>query len=544
MSNSVRVIEPEQNQMYRDALKIVDQYLPNWNYEIPNEHEKDTAYFMGLSGGVDSAVLGLVMALKHPNINFYYLFTDTGVEPKECFTLLDHMETLLNIKVIRIKDGDLVELINSNGYLPSPRTRWCTAKLKIKPWENYIKENFLKKYATVVTFAGIRFDERDRAGAVPINNVITAHPFVNQKVNREIVCRIGAQLGLINSSYYRGRSRSGCFCCFFMSKQELVSLHEWDAKSFKIARELEKIDDDLLERLDSDITFPVSNYGFYTLYPRSHLLTNGKNTLEVNNIFGSVERTDVVGKIQWDYEPVTIQQPKKLKVKEKISSDEQVDMFGFLDDENIEIHDDLDITYLNKEATIEEREVTLFVAIEHYQNTLATMLGGDGVWQSRLVTYSTTTAGLTKALHGYSYHRSMAAFTAWSSIEHYEEESHITVISINFPKGIIPKINYGKNYGWVQGRSYAEVSQNIRWIQRACEIFQSNKIIKDAQISGRKTRLVQDAEKTIKNYKKIGSPNVGTITGIGHYRPKPIENRLDDSYDEQLTTVRCAICSL
>ena len=54
----------------------------------------------------------------------------------------------------------LFELIDQyNGFLPSPRQRWCTRELKLKPILAAINLQ-----GNVISLAGIRADEPDREG--------------------------------------------------------------------------------------------------------------------------------------------------------------------------------------------------------------------------------------------------------------------------------------------------------------------------------------------------------------------------------------------
>ncbi|ELA8176507.1 phosphoadenosine phosphosulfate reductase family protein [Vibrio alginolyticus] len=532
------------------ANDVIDRYIPEWNYELPDYDDKDVHYLVGISGGVDSSALAAALAAKHQQAisegRMTFLFTDTGNEPKSCNDILDRLEELFGIEVIRLNEETLSGVIDENGgFLPGHRSRFCTLRLKIAPWEKFLKKNFLEKGKRIVGFSGVRYDERERAGVFGVEGVSSAFPFVDQRVERAAVCSIATELQLMNHAYIQGRSRSGCEWCFFMSKQELISLNVWNPKSFKEGMAKEKVANHILERFNSDkIKTPA--YGFYASYPQSLLITNGKNSFTQTDIFGNEERTDKIGTVNWDYRNTD---PVKTKRKSSKSvHDDQLDIFSaFSIAEEVPIESSVTNESLQNdkpdESQLIEEEVTLYVGVESYKDDLFGLMGGgnNGVWQQRLVTYSRTLGGLSRSLSGYHYHRQMAARAYFTDEEDYNQQSHLTVIAIKFPAGLIPKVIYGKDtYTWSSGRSWAEIAYIVRAIQRACDYHVQYNVIS----SGKKGRERQDAEYFMSKYKEDNCPDLGTVVGIGHYRPKPVEESMYDSYDEDMATVRCAICSI
>lgn len=548
------------------AIDVIKRVIPNWENIQIDTSNPNSIHFLGMSGGVDSSVLAACLALLFPEVNWKAIFCDTGDEPCSVPVLLDWIEELTGMSIARVHEDDLYERIEGNGYLPSPVTRWCTATLKIAPWSRYIKDNFIQSSegsTPVFAYSGLRYDERDRIGIIGIKGVTTVHPFIAEDVavDRQQVCEIGAELNLLNSSYYRGRSRSGCMSCPYQTAQEWLSLLTWHPKNFNKAASVEKMPQYLLDRFKVERDFCVKDKGFYNLYPMSAIVRDSKATLEVHNIFNGIERVDEEGRITWDYEPlVNKQSGRKRKSKPKVvkSSEDQLDMFGGMlipeeqgvaSTESSETSDEV-----NSNEVIVEQETTLFVAFEHYKSETMTMFsfGEDplqSVWQSRLITYSTSKGGITRSLHGYYYHRAMSSSSAWRDIEHYDRESHITVVQISFPAGIIPKIHFDNieehHFGWAQGRCLAQMKYTVAWINRVCEVYCAKNIVSFAQRVGKRTKLVHDCMAVLDEYRQGGSPNIGTIVGLGHYRPKPLEQRtIDDSYDENIKTLKCFACSM
>lgn len=562
-----KLVNLDQQRERQHAIDYIKKVIPNWRDLILDDVSENDLHFNGYSGGVDSSVCGLVVALFNPSISLIGICTDSGDEPKCLPSILDRISYLTGQKIVTIQKATLYGKIDENKYLPSPKSRWCTAAIKIKPWEEYISDHFQKvqensdpsKPIRIFGYAGIRWDERDRSGAIDIKGVSTVLPLIKAKVTREQVCDIASELGLMSGTYFRGRSRSGCQSCMFQSLQEWVSLHMWDPKHFNKALSVEKMHEAIVARLSEDADVGVKDKHWYTLYPMGALLTQSKRSFETNNIWGGIERRDDLGKITWDFEPEKVSKKSRKQTKSKTNSvEEQFDLFGdgVVDASN---GHSASIVSLNSLSTvskspanqIEEGEVLLYVAIEHYKHPHLGAFGGDdlhGVYGSRLVSYSTTQGGLVRQLHSYYYHRALASRTAWNSIEHYDAESHITTVQIKFPKGIIPKIDYSTFegvFGWAQGRSLLEIKHKVSWINRVCELYACRQIVQRAKQTGRRSRLVSDAKATIQSYVDAGSPSFGEVVAIGHYRPKPIEERtIIDSYDENLGTVKCFMCSM
>lgn len=178
-------------------------------------------HIMGISGGKDSAALAVHLHGKIPDME--YFFCDTGKELRETYEYLDRLEARLGIKVIRLSaDRGFDHWLDVyGGVLPSPKMRWCTKALKIEPLEQFVGDD------EAVSYIAIRADERDRKGYVSTKpNIKAEFPFVEAGIRKEDVFRILEESGIGVPAYYRWRSRSGCFFCFFQQKIEWVRLHD------------------------------------------------------------------------------------------------------------------------------------------------------------------------------------------------------------------------------------------------------------------------------------------------------------------------------
>lgn len=198
--------------------------------------ELATRHILGLSGGKDSAALAIYLRDRVPEME--YIFTDTGKELRETYEYIDRLEAFLGKPVVRLnaERGFDHWLEIYGGYLPSSRMRWCTRQLKLKPFEQYVGDD------PVVSYVGIRADE-DREGYVSTKpNIRAVFPFREDGIRKEDVFRILEESGVGIPEYYRWRSRSGCFFCFFQRKGEWAGLLENHPDLFEEAKKYEKID--------------------------------------------------------------------------------------------------------------------------------------------------------------------------------------------------------------------------------------------------------------------------------------------------------------
>lgn len=199
-------------------------------------------HVLGLSGGKDSAALAVWMAQNHPELSIEYFFTDTGKELPEVYEYLGRLEGLLGRPIVRLnpdRDFDFW-LRQYNHFLPSPKTRWCTRQLKIKPFETWIAPS-LAAGVKVTSYVAIRADEEWREGHAPTNsNLIVRLPFREAGIDRAGVVEILEGAGIGMPTYYAWRSRSGCTFCFFQQKVEWANLLERHPEAFEEAKAYEK----------------------------------------------------------------------------------------------------------------------------------------------------------------------------------------------------------------------------------------------------------------------------------------------------------------
>lgn len=178
--------------------------------------DKSSRHILGLSGGKDSAALAIHIKHNYPDIHekIEYFFSDTGAELDEVHEFLEILESYLGKEIVRIGSEKPFEhwLKVNNDYLPSPRQRWCTVKLKLQPFEQFVGDD------PVISYIGIRADEH-RDGYISSKPTIKAvFPFKEDELVRaDIYQLLEETVGV--PKYYEWRSRSGCF--FVSSKEEM-----------------------------------------------------------------------------------------------------------------------------------------------------------------------------------------------------------------------------------------------------------------------------------------------------------------------------------
>lgn len=194
-----------------------------------------TRHILSLSGGKDSTALALHMRDKIPEME--YVFCDTGEELRETYRYLDQVEAYLGKPITRLNSRATFEhwLKVFGGYLPSPRMRWCTKMLKLRPFEEFIGDD------NVISYIGIRADE-DRTGYISHKETITTvYPFKEDGIDYAGVIRILEESGIGMPPYMEwGRTHSGCYFCFFQKKIEWVRLLETYPQDFDKAQRIEE----------------------------------------------------------------------------------------------------------------------------------------------------------------------------------------------------------------------------------------------------------------------------------------------------------------
>jgi 3'-phosphoadenosine 5'-phosphosulfate sulfotransferase (PAPS reductase)/FAD synthetase len=204
--------------------------------------KENPRHISGISGGKDSSAMAIHIKNNYPEIfeKLELFFTDTGSELEEVYTYLDKLEIYLGKKIVRIKadptipekfkvvDGEDASvpfddlLKQFKGYLPAPNARWCTRTMKLVPLEQWVGNDYC------ISYIGIRADEMDREGYVSRSknkNITPVLLFQQDGLIIDDIYRILEESGVGLPEYYKWRTRSGCYFCFYQRRVEWAILY-------------------------------------------------------------------------------------------------------------------------------------------------------------------------------------------------------------------------------------------------------------------------------------------------------------------------------
>ena len=105
--------------------------------------------------------------------------------------------------------------------------------MKIEPFEKFVGSDEVRSYI------GIRADEMREGYISTKSNITPVFPFIEDDIVRRDVFRILEETVGI-PEYYKWRSRSGCYFCFFQRHEEWIGLNENHPDLFKKAAAFEK----------------------------------------------------------------------------------------------------------------------------------------------------------------------------------------------------------------------------------------------------------------------------------------------------------------
>jgi 3'-phosphoadenosine 5'-phosphosulfate sulfotransferase (PAPS reductase)/FAD synthetase len=223
---------------------------------VENLDSDDRRHVISISGGKDSAALAVYIQNEYPQIHARaeYVFCDTLVELPETDEYIERLESMLDVQVHRVTAFDNLNIAAKPGrtpfdiylrevygdFLPSPRSRWCTRKLKIEPFERFVGDSH------VYSYIGIRADE-DRDGYQSQKppkfsekpNIIPVYPFRDDDLRLADIKQLLEHSGLGLPAYYEWRSRSGCYFCFYQQIGEWQRLQKNHPDKFEAAKKYE-----------------------------------------------------------------------------------------------------------------------------------------------------------------------------------------------------------------------------------------------------------------------------------------------------------------
>lgn len=148
-------------------------------------------HILGISGGKDSAALSIYMKQNYPQLKIEYYNSDTGCELAETEVLIDRLRAYLgSVKRLRAAEGSPEPtpfehfLKVMGGFLPSPKQRWCTQKMKLAEFERFVGDDY------AISYVGIRGDE-DRDGYISSKpNIQAVFPFRKNIWSLDVIYKV------------------------------------------------------------------------------------------------------------------------------------------------------------------------------------------------------------------------------------------------------------------------------------------------------------------------------------------------------------------
>ena len=219
-------------------------------------------YIISISGGKDSTACLLYMLERVPKENILPIFIDTKWEHELVYKYLNYLENELDLKIKRIESLGMFELCKKYKFMPNRVMRFCTRELKIKPFLNWLYENFISKNLDFIIVEGIRRNEslsRSDTEVFDIQKVkINSNFYYLKKLypvaywSEERVFEFIKSKNLdLNPLYLKGFKRVGCYPCIFETKQSLKLIADDD---FYVKR-LRNLENEVSKLRGENVTF-------------------------------------------------------------------------------------------------------------------------------------------------------------------------------------------------------------------------------------------------------------------------------------------------
>lgn len=217
---------------------------------------KPQYHVVSFSGGKDSTAMLLGMLEREMQVDCI-LFCDTGLEFPQMYEHIAKVEKDIGRKITVVKNKQSFEYLmfehkiarteNStvvkkygqvNGYgWAGPKMRWCTAKLKDQPREQFLRE--LKKQYEIIEYVGIAADEEYRLARKANQKETSMHPLVDWGMTETDCLNYCYSKDYDWGGLYRHFSRVSCWCCPLQPLAELKKLYLFFPKLWQTLKDWE-----------------------------------------------------------------------------------------------------------------------------------------------------------------------------------------------------------------------------------------------------------------------------------------------------------------
>jgi 3'-phosphoadenosine 5'-phosphosulfate sulfotransferase (PAPS reductase)/FAD synthetase len=189
-------------------------------------------YIVSISGGKDSTACLLYMLERAKKEDVIPVFCDTKWEADETYEYLFYLEKALDIEIVRIESEGMWALCERKKFVINRHMRSCTMELKIKPFQKWLKENFVGSEEFIVV-QGLRREESKARENTEVFELIksiiagkkfyipTLYPIAYWSEDR-VFEYIESKSIKVNPLYKKGFKRVGCMPCVNASKYEIL----------------------------------------------------------------------------------------------------------------------------------------------------------------------------------------------------------------------------------------------------------------------------------------------------------------------------------
>lgn len=214
---------------------------------------KPEKYVASLSGGKDSTAMLLRLLEENRPIDMI-LFCDTGLEFPQMYRHLEQLEQYIDRPITRLRAEHDFEYYLLEYTPPrrnpalkpyrgkswaGPRSRWCTAMLKIRVISSYLKS--LEEECTLIHYVGIAADEPKRIRD-------KSYPLVEWGMTEKDCLDYCYKRGFNWGGLYEIFDRVSCWCCPLQNLESLrklyrnfpdlwAQLEKWDNATWRFFKE-------------------------------------------------------------------------------------------------------------------------------------------------------------------------------------------------------------------------------------------------------------------------------------------------------------------
>ena len=226
---------------------------------------KPKLHVVSFSGGKDSTAMLLRMLEENMPVDVI-LFCDTGLEFPALYSHIKKVETRTGRKITTVRSEDSFEYLfaykrmkrrkNTPNTIrfgedrigfswPGPKMRWCTAKLKDRPRELFLRT--LREKHDIIEYIGIAADETYRLERACNNRPNVRLPLIEWGMTEADCLQYCYERGYDWDGLYSLMHRVSCWCCPLQSIKELRviykhfpelwdQLRKWDAMTWRSFR--------------------------------------------------------------------------------------------------------------------------------------------------------------------------------------------------------------------------------------------------------------------------------------------------------------------